>query len=180
MDTNDIRVHNDKLIYEEPKYVQYIHDNNISNLVECINNNNNLIEEIIMVAAVCGKVNIVKYLIDAYKFNVNNQDINGRTILSVSHTLELIRYLVEEQQSDVNLLDKNGFSALYWIGINNNDDINIVEYLLNHGSKVSNKINHGYDILECLIYNIDNDPSNEFNKNAFILITKAYDDETNK
>ena len=119
---------------------------------------------------ICGKVSIVKYLLDKYGIDVNYQNVNGTSLLMCSHDIELLQYLVEEKLCNVNLKDNDGYTALYWIGINNNprNNINIIIYLLNHGAQVSLKTNNGNDTLDHVIEHL----SDNYN---VVYYTKVYD-----
>lgn len=117
--------------------VQYLHQ---SKAQDVANKNG---RTALMVAVQGKHFNVVKYLVEVVKSNVNH-DINGMTILMFAHSVEIAKCLVE-YGARVNDKNRAGETALMFVSKKGCADV--VEYLLELGANVNEKNNMGDTVL---------------------------------
>ena len=91
-------------------------------------------------AAFNGHINVVAYLIEKKKVDVNKVDNIGQTALhyaaSEGHK-DMVAYLIEKAGVDVNKVDNNGSTALHYAAAKDHKEV--VQYLVQNKNLVLNK-----------------------------------------
>jgi len=93
--------------------------------------------------------NIIKYLIEDYKININHLDNNLRNCLIYTcwfnPNINTVRYLIEECKMDINIRDCKNCNCILYSSCNSN--INIIKYLIKrYQIDLKNKYN------KCLLF----------------------------
>lgn len=145
----------------------------------------------IMIACMCGFFDIVKDLYNKYPNNLNNLDIFGYNIFTLSccynHT-EISKWLLLNTEIDINNITLDGFTCLIYTCSNNNKEIsnmildrgykNVNQKTLNGitaletiSSKIMYEISHKILCISYDICNYDNKPFKIYEKEDFIEIS---------
>ena len=105
-------------------------------------------DDILFVACHTGELELVKYLIEEKKLDINVKEKGGDTLLfraCGSGNLELVKYLVEEKKLDINAVNEYGQTALFDACEKGN--IEIVKYLIKNGANINSKNKKGQTAL---------------------------------
>ena len=132
-----------KLVYEIRKENGDI--NTFASLIEAganINKPNKKKFTPLMIAALCGKSNIVEHLLNA-NADVDKPNHNGATPLFIAAQnghVDVVKYLIDHG-ADVDKPNHNGATPLFIAA--QTGDVNVVKYLIDHGAEIDKERNDG-------------------------------------
>ncbi len=134
-----------KYLEENYKKIQKIENQN-----ECL----------IISAAYSNNINILIFIIQIFKLNINVVNIYGHNCLvgacCFNHNLEIIKYLVEGCNMNPCLIDKLGDNCLI-LSCHNNPNLEIIKYLVEECKIELNTLN--IDGRNCLMEACNNNPN---------------------